>query len=384
MRELDPDKMSYEARFMNSVLDASLDGIFIAEALRGPEGRIMDLLIKKTNPAFTRIRKIEAADAVGKKYLSLFPSAKDLGMFDLFCRVLDSGRPGHGEFHYSGSDLEAWFEIAATRLDRDLLFVTFHDFTHVKRLQLQLEQKITELETLNTNLESFVFATSHDLIEPLRKSLLFLNRLKEEYTAALSPGGLGYVGRVEAGIERMRKLVHDLHVYSLIHAKPSEPQLVDLNKVVREVVADLELHFIEKKATIDLDDLPAVKGSRRQLHRLFQSLMENSLQFSLKDKPVAIRLSVRKIRGKDASFPLPSDAWKHPYYEFRLQDNGIGFDPAYADRIFTVFQRLHSGYSGAGLGLFLARKVVQNHQGWIHASSQAGVGTHIIWVLPVP
>lgn len=376
-------KLSYEAKFINSVLDASLDGIFVCEAVRNAKGNILDLVIKRINPAFTRIRKIKEADAVGNRYLSLFPSAKDVGMFDLYCKVIESGIPGHKEFHYKGTELEAWFEISATPIDRDHLVVTFHDFTNVKKLQLQLEQKIVELETLNQNLENFVFATSHDLIEPLRKSLVFLDRLKSEYAANLDTRGLTYVGRVEAGVERMRKLVDDLHVYSEINQKSDTVQVVDLNKVVQEVVTDLELHFVEKKATIQLDHLPQVKGSRRQFRQLFQNLIENSLKFSLKDKPVEIRLSVQTVSGKEASFLLPPEEEHNRFYEFTLQDNGIGFDPQYADRIFAVFQRLHSGYSGAGLGLFLAQKVVQNHRGWIHASSSAGTGTRVIWVLPL-
>lgn len=375
---------SYEAKFIHSVLDASLDGIFVCEAIRDPKGKIIDLLIKRINPAFTRIRKIEEWDVVGKRYLSLFPSARDVGMFDLYCQVIETGTPAHEEFHYKGAELEAWYEISAAPLDRDHLVVTFHDFTAVKKLQLQLEQKVMELEILNRNLENFVFASSHDLKEPLRKALVFLDRIKTDYAALLDTRGRSYLSRMEASVDRMRKLVDDLLVYSELSLEPKGDQVVDLNRVVNEVVTDLELHFLEKKATIRREPLPAVNGSYRQFHQLFQSLIENSLKFSLKDKPVEIRLSAREIWGKEASITLPSEQRENRFYEITLQDNGVGFDPQYADRIFTVFQRLHSDFSGTGLGLFIAQKVVQNHNGWIGASSKEGVGTSVTFVLPFP
>lgn len=374
--------MNTDAAFINSVWEASLDGMFVGEAIRDPQGTIVDLLIIKVNPAFTRIERIKESDAVSKRYLDLFPRAHSASMFDVYCRVIETGMPAHDVFHYKGEETDAWYETAATPLGRDRLLVTFHDLTSVKRLQLQLEQKVWQLESLNRNLENFVFASSHDLKEPLRKTLFFLDRFKNSYVTRLDAKGINYLGRVEASVERMRKVVDEFHVYADINATPNENQAVDLNKVVREVVHDLELHLLEKKASLQIDPLPRVRGSSRQLHRLFQNLMENALTFSLKDKPVKIKLSSRKIRGKEALVSVPVEQWNKPFHEITLEDNGIGFDPKYADRIFDVFQRLHSNYSGTGLGLFIAQKVVQNHKGWIYASSKEGVGTKVTIVMP--
>ncbi len=369
--------LEQETEFINSVLDASLDGIFVCEAIRDEEGKIADLLIKRINPAFIQIHKIKEP-VVGRRYLSLFPSAKDVGIFELYCRVIDSGAPAYNEFNYSGQ----WFRVSAVKLGEDGLVVTFHDFSDYKDLQLQLGQKVKELGIANRNLEYFAFASSHDLKEPLRKALLFADRLKTKYASLLDEEGGKYFERMEAGIERLQRLVDEMLVYSGLNQESDNNQTVDLNAVLKEVVTDLELHFSEKKASIHIERLPMLKGNFRQFHQLFQNLIENSLKFSIKGKPVKISITARRISGKGASIPLPSREWNKPFYQIIVKDNGIGFDPQYTARIFNVFQRLNSEYPGSGMGLFVARKVVKNHHGWIGASSEKNKGTTVSIVLP--
>ena len=366
------NKLKQETEFINSVLDASLDGIFVCEAIRDEKGKIVDLLIKRINPAFIQIHKIEEP-VVGKRYLSLFPSAKEVGIFELYCRVIDSGAPAYNEFNYK----DQWFQVSAVKLGDDGLVVTFHDFSDYKDLQLQLEQKVKELGIVNRNLEYFAFASSHDLKEPLRKALLFADRLKTKYASVLDEEGGRYFERMEAGIERLQRLVDEMLVYSGLNQEPYNNQVVDLNAVLKDVVTDLELHFSEKKASIQIERLPVLKGNSRQFHQLFQNLIENSLKFSIKGKPVKISITATRITGKDASIPLPSREWNHPFYQIVVKDNGIGFDQQYAARIFNVFQRLNSEYPGSGMGLFVARKVVKNHNGWIGASSEKNKGTTV-------
>ncbi|MBO9682938.1 MAG: hypothetical protein J7502_09770 [Flavisolibacter sp.] len=370
-------KLNQETEFINSVLDASLDGIFVCEAIRDKSGIIVDLLIKRINSAFMHIHKIEEP-VVGRRYLSFFPSAKEIGLFELYRQVIDTGTPGYNEFDYN----DQWFQVSAVKLGENGLVITFHDFSDYKRLQLQLEQKAKELETLNRNLEYFVFASSHDLKEPLRKALLFADRLKTKYKSVLDEEGGKYFERMEASIHRLKKLVDDMLVYSGLNQEQDSNQVVDLNVVVKEVVKDLELHFNEKKASLHMDRLPVINGNPRQFHLLFQSLIENSLKFSVKDLPVEISITATKITGKSASIPLPSGEWNNPFYQIVIKDNGIGFDQQYTDRIFKVFQRLNSGYPGSGMGLFVARKVVKNHNGWIGAASEKNKGTTVSIVIP--
>lgn len=368
--------------FINGVLDASQDGIFVCSAIRSCDGTIEDLLMLRINPAFTRIRKLKRKDVIGKRYLSLFPTAKDIGMFDFYCEVIETGVAGHKEFHYYGNDIDAWFEVSAVRLGREVLVVTFHDFTNFKNLQFELEQSILKLETSNRNLEYFAFASSHDLKEPLRKVLLFADQLKRKYGNLLDAEGINIANRMESSLHRMTKLVDDLLVYYETSLNHADTKPVDLNNVIQEVLLDLELHFMEKNASLAVDDLPVIKGNRRQLYELFLNLIENSLKFSIKDKPVKIEIAYNKVIGKDAGITLPEGEALKFFSQIRIIDNGIGFDVHYVDRIFNVFQRLNGNFPGTGLGLSIAHKVIENHRGWIKASSEEGKGTVVTILLP--
>jgi signal transduction histidine kinase len=376
------NRLKYKAEFINGIMDTSMDGIFVCEAIRDDNGDIVDLLMKRINPAFTQIRKIDERDVLGKRYLSLFPTAIETGIFDLYCKVIETGVSAQKEFNYKGQELDAWFRISAVKLGKNCLLVTFHDFTDLKNLQLQMEQKVKELERSNRNLEYFAFASSHDLKEPLRKVLLFADQLKGMHADVLDGEGVKCLGRLEAGIERMRKLVDGMLIYSELTQSQYNNQSVDLNAVISDVVNDLELHFIEKKASIQVEQLPVINGNYRQFHQLFQNLIENSLKFSLKEKPVEIRVLVKQISGKDSPIPLPSKKQSNRIFQIQVIDNGIGFDQEYAIRIFNVFQRLNSEYSGAGIGLFVARKVVENHTGWISASSVKDKGATVTIIIP--
>lgn len=371
-----------KAEYINSILDASLNGIFVCEAIYDKMGRIEDLLMKKINPAYTRIHKMTEEDAIGKKYLSLFPAAKETGVYDLYCGVIETGRPARKEFLVNDAGVDLWFDISAVKLGEHGLVVTFHDFTELKNLQIQLELKVAELARANQNLENFTFASSHDLKEPLRKVLVFADQLKARNASNLNAEGLRALERLEASIHRLRKLVDDLLIYSEVSLASNKRTSINLNQVVWQVVQDLELHFKEKKATIEIEELPVVKGDARQFHQLFQNLIENSLKFSIKDIPVAIKITCQKVYGRNAAIKLPETKSNKNFYQIEIIDNGIGFDPEYADRIFNVFQRLQSGIFGSGVGLFVARKIVENHKGWISASSEEGKGTKVTILLP--
>jgi signal transduction histidine kinase len=368
--------------FIDGILNASLDGIFVCSAIRNEHGKIEDLRMLIINPAFTRIRKIEKKDVIGKTYLSVFPSAKDIGMFDFYCKVIETSIPSQKEFHYIGPEVNAWFEVSAVKFGVDGLVVTFHDFTNLKMLQSELEQNIIKLENSNKNLEYFTFASSHDLKEPLRKVMLNTDQLKRKYAREFDSEGTKYLNGIQAGVERMTKLVDDLLTYSEISLNTSKPNTVDLNEVISEVITDLELHFIEKKATIHVDLLPALTGNQRQLYQLFINVIENSLKFSIKDLPVEINITSEKVIGKHAAIALPPAELEKLFYQVSITDNGIGFDEHYVQRIFNVFQRLNSRFPGTGLGLAIAYKVMENHNGWINASSKEGKGTIVTLIFP--
>jgi signal transduction histidine kinase len=147
----------------------------------------------------------------------------------------------------------------------------------------------------------------------------------------------------------------------------------------------LEAVIQEKNAEITFSDLPVIIGDRLQLRQLFQNLISNALKYSKKDSVPQIKIKASQVSGQESGLQIPSDAKLRPFHRIEVADNGIGFEQGDAERIFNIFQRLHGNkeYSGTGVGLSIARKVVENHQGFIDAISQTGVGTTFRILLPL-
>ena len=266
----------------------------------------------------------------------------------------------------------------------DEILGTFTDITQIKTLQLQLEQNIADLKRSNAYLGEFAHAASHDLKEPIRKIHTFAERLRSSLHDRMTDMEAGLFERMQMAARRMNMLVEDLLTYSQVSETPLQMEAVDLNEKLQSVLLDLEVQIEEKRAMIQVEHLPVVKGYRRQLQQLFQNLVGNALKYSKKDTPPHIVIKAQTIMGGDLQLSLPALQADKGYYLIEVQDNGIGFEQEYADRIFSMFQRLHgrSEYEGTGIGLSIARKVVDNHGGHIWAQAKPGAGATFRFLLP--
>lgn len=237
-----------------------------------------------------------------------------------------------------------------------------------------------ELEFRNHELQQFAWVVSHDLKEPIRKIEMFVKLIKERYLGE-DLKAIDYVDRTISSAERMTKLINDLLEYSRLSANVN-PEMTDLNEVLGEVLSDLEYQAEEKSAVIETNELPAIYGVPSQLRQVFQNLIGNALKFSKKDIPAKITIHSEIISGRDF-VSLPSLSGE--YCRITVADNGIGFNEAYLDKIFTIFQRLNdrSSYEGTGIGLAIAKKIIEKHNGLITAKSQLGEGAAFIIVLPL-
>jgi signal transduction histidine kinase len=191
--------------------------------------------------------------------------------------------------------------------------------------------------------------------------------------------------RMESGAERMAQLVEDLLQYSKLSTNTSQLEEVDLKERLQQVLTDLEVQIEEKSAMITIGPLPVVQGYGRQLQQLFQNLVSNALKYSQPEVPPQIHISAGTVAAKDVPRPLSEQQQRVLYHLLEVRDNGIGFEQQYAERIFQMFQRLHgrSEYAGTGVGLSIARKVVDNHGGFIMAESEPGKGSTFKVYLPV-
>lgn len=246
---------------------------------------------------------------------------------------------------------------------------------------LELTKANEDLNRSNEELEHFAYVASHDLQEPLRKITLFGERLFSSHNETLDEDGKDYLQRMRNAAMRMQVLIDDLLTFSRISRPAEEFKLLDLNEILNEVLYDLEITIEQKKARINSESLPSIKGIPSQIHQLFQNLISNALKFN-KSEPL-VTIKCKTVKAGDIT--LPSFNPKHDsYYEITFQDNGIGFDEKYLEKIFIIFQRLHgrSEYQGTGIGLAICKKILENHSGYITASSKVNQGSTFYVYLP--
>jgi two-component system CheB/CheR fusion protein len=250
----------------------------------------------------------------------------------------------------------------------------------VKERTIELQKTNEALEISNHDLQQFASVASHDLKEPLRKIHLFSNILKDKYTAQLD-GAATYLDRVISSSTRMTKLINDLLSFSRLSVS-NLFERVDLNMILSDLLIDLELSIEEKHALIKSDKLPVIDAIPGQMHQLFQNIISNALKFTLPGKNTVIEVKCEFVAGLDFSSAAVEQG---DYCRISIGDNGIGFDEQYLDKIFTIFQRLHSkqNYEGTGIGLAICKKIIDKHNGIITATSAENQGATFTFIIPV-
>lgn len=261
-----------------------------------------------------------------------------------------------------------------------------------KEAQDNLEAKVTkrtrelvlkneELEMRNHELQQFTWVVSHDLKEPIRKIQLFLKIIKDRYLNDTTGEADNYISRTLKAAERMQKLIADLLDYARL-SSDVEPELTDLNKIVQEVLSDYDYLIENKKADICIGSLPVISAVPSQIRQVFQNLIGNSLKFSKSDVTCSIEIDAEIIESKEIDSPATPDG---KFCRITVKDNGIGFEEAYIDKIFIIFQGLHdrNSYEGTGIGLAIAKKIIDKHNGLITAKSRTNEGASFIIILPV-
>jgi signal transduction histidine kinase len=245
------------------------------------------------------------------------------------------------------------------------------EITERKRADKMLRTYSAKLENLNRDLEDFTSIAAHDLQEPLRKVQIFGDMLAVKCGASLDDTCRDYINRMQTAAERMHNLLNSLLAYSRVTATTEPIKETDLGKSVEAALSNLEIPIKEKSACVEIGDLPTVRADRVQMIQLFQNLIGNALKYSRDGQPPHVKIYTR-----------PSE--ESSICEICVEDNGIGFDEKYLDKIFLPFQRLQrrSDYEGVGIGLAICRKIMERHAGEITARSESGKGATFIVSLP--
>jgi PAS domain S-box-containing protein len=354
-------------------------GIFMLD----PHGRISNW-----NEGAQRIKGYTADEVVGQHFSIFYPEeALAKGWPDEELRRATA----HGRFEDEGWRLRKdgsrfWANVVITALrDEDGVLVGFtkvtRDLTERRRHEEQLresEQRLAlanaELERRNTDLEHFAYAASHDLQEPLRKIIAFGDLLVREYASLLPEEGRMFVERMQAAAQRMHRLIGDLLGFSRVTMGEQSFKPVDLQQLVAEVTADLQVLVDETGGRVEAGPLPVVQADPTQMRQLFQNLIGNGLKFRRRGVPPVVRVAAEADPAPDLCEGC----------RILVEDNGIGFEEKYARAIFTPFRRLNTdaSYGGTGLGLSICLRIVQRHGGTLTAHSLPGEGTTFTIDLP--
>lgn len=245
----------------------------------------------------------------------------------------------------------------------------------------ELTQSNAALEANNHELQQFASVASHDLKEPLRKIHVFGSMMKDKFQRQDYDGAANYINRIVDATQRMSKLINDLLNYSRLSAG-AQYQPADLNVIVSDILTDLELTIIEKKAVFEIGRLPVVEAVPGQMRQVFQNLISNALKFTKENSKPFIQIQAAIIAEKKVD---SKEDEQGKYCRITVADNGIGFNEKYLDKVFTIFQRLNprEAYEGTGIGLAVTKKIIDKHDGLITARSKENEGATFIIILPV-
>lgn len=325
------------------------------------------------NPAYASMHGYTVEELMGSAVGSLTPSEHAEAMREHVIRVDAEGHDTFETVHRrkDGSTFSIMLDVTAIKnAAGQLLYRIIHaqDITDRIRTQEDLRRTAEELAQSNAELQQFAYVASHDLQEPLRMVASYTQLLARRYRDKLDAEADEFIGYAVEGATRMQGLINDLLTYSRVGTRGGAPTPTDLAEVLRQVMIDLRPAIQELGAEISYDPLPTLTADPTQLRQLLQNLISNALKFHGQDSP---RIHVGATERPRA-------------WELSVRDNGIGIDPRHMERIFVIFQRLHTReeYPGTGIGLAICKKIVERHGGRIWVESNPGAGTTFFFTIP--
>ncbi|MGB9980184.1 ATP-binding protein [Methanobacterium sp.] len=358
-------------RSLYQILFNSIDeGFCIFEVLFDDSGKAYDLFFHETNSRYEEESGLK--NVVGKTMCEIVPEIEPFWM-DIYTNVTITGESKRFEDYVEA--MGKWFDIFAFRIgepSEHKVGALFRNVTERKNAEKQLKEAINELKRSNEELEQFAYVSSHDLQEPLRTIASFTQLLEKRYKGKFDSDADEFMDYIVEASIRMKEQIEGLLEYSRVGTKGEEFKHVNINVIVNKAIHSLNTSIKETSANIKVDELPEVMGDENQLQRVFQNLISNAIKFKKQEEPPKIHIFANKdIYNKE--------------YVFSVQDNGIGIEEQYSERIFTIFQRLHTRdvYEGTGIGLSIVKRIIERHGGHIWVESEFGVGSTFYFTLSI-
>lgn len=374
---------------LEAVFNSTPSCIVAYEALRNERNEIMDFKCIMANTAAEQEMEAPTGTLAGKRLKVSYPE-KSLEHYNFYKEVVETGKLNH--YEYFSEKKNKWYDAVLVKMQDGLVVIETNisdkkkaadviaqSYAHLKQTSGELISTNLKLEQSNLDLLQFASIASHDLKEPLRKIQTYGNLLMSKVKNKMEDSELNNLNKIINASERMQKLIEDVLALSKLSNSTIPLEKVDVNAVILRIIDDLEISIKEQNAVINVSPLPVIFGIEGQIQQLFQNFICNSLKFT-EDKPPVITITDKKLSPEQIKLLgiNPAD-----YFIICVKDNGIGFEDAYKDKIFGIFQRLNgNNYIGTGIGLAICKKIMENHKGFILTESVLGDGAEFILGFP--
>ena len=375
--------------FMGSVFNSSTSGIVAVRPVRDEKGKIVDFEYTAANQSAENILHTSRNEMIGGKMLQMFPQINQ--PFIRLCKeVIKTSIKKQDD--YFNAKTKKWFEIVIVKM-MDSLVITFTDITDKKQFIAELENNYKKLESLseelkesnkkleqsNFDLLQFASVASHDLKEPLRKIHAFGNILETRLKKKLDETEVSYLDRIINATSRMQTMIEDVLNFSKLSNQGIPYKKFDLGTLINNIIEDFQITINENNALIRVNTLPEIIAGEGQIRQVFQNLLSNALKFNDKKIPL-IDITNDPLNLKIAKELKISSG---EYTCITIKDNGMGFENEFHEKIFGIFEKLNGmNFEGSGIGLAIAKRIIDNHGGFIRAAGMPGKGAIFQVILP--
>ena len=362
------------------LFDNMLNGFAYHEIVLDEKSIPVDYIFLEVNKAFEKLTGLMACEIIGKRVTAVLPGIEkdDFDWIGTYGKVALEGTSSRFISH--SKELERWYSILAYSPEKGRFAVIFEDFTHYKvteerinKLNTELEKKVkertAELEVAVKDLESFSYSVSHDLRGPLRAIDGFSRILLEDYSSEVDDEGTRFLGIIRDNANRMGKLIDDILNFSRTGRKEIDMRPVDIGGLSDSVFKELSASVPERKIDFKNGELPSAHGDLSMIRQVLVNLISNAIKFTGTRDVAVIEMDARK---------------EGDHIVYSLRDNGVGFDMKFKEKLFAVFQRLHSvdEFEGTGAGLAIAKRIINKHGGRVWAEGTVGEGATFWFSLP--